>query len=280
MATVLLTRSLQRGTITIFNLRASLTPKIRSLALLDLVLGLGLANNCRVPFHFRPKVSQVKLQGQAQNPAQDQCQSRMTSVGGSRPTGTAAKVRELYPEIEPFDKGHLKVSDIHEIYYEQSGQQDGKPVLYLCVQIKTSRPKKEKQSFHISWPSLVVARYREIGYCFVSFQLLCLWFTLLGNYVVYAEFACPEPLQAWRSRWWLSSQWQKMLWSWSLQDHSAGPERCRSVKACCRTKGKHVNSVHPPGRVSVWQSIVMTLLMYILSVRKLLYVFCMFTEDS
>ena len=30
-------------------------------------------------------------------------------------------MRELYPEIEPYQQGHLKVSPLHEIYYEQSG---------------------------------------------------------------------------------------------------------------------------------------------------------------
>jgi proline iminopeptidase len=27
--------------------------------------------------------------------------------------------RELYPPIEPYDIGRLRVSDIHELYYEQ-----------------------------------------------------------------------------------------------------------------------------------------------------------------
>ena len=40
-------------------------------------------------------------------------------------------VREAYPEIEPFDSGFLQVSDLHQIYYEQSGKADGKPVLFL-----------------------------------------------------------------------------------------------------------------------------------------------------
>ncbi|MBB5518378.1 prolyl aminopeptidase [Amphiplicatus metriothermophilus] len=35
----------------------------------------------------------------------------------------------LYPPIEPFETGFLKVSDLHEIYYEVSGAPDGKPVV-------------------------------------------------------------------------------------------------------------------------------------------------------
>jgi proline iminopeptidase len=37
----------------------------------------------------------------------------------------------LFPEIEPYDSGYLKVSDLHEIYYEQVGNPQGIPILYL-----------------------------------------------------------------------------------------------------------------------------------------------------
>lgn len=40
-------------------------------------------------------------------------------------------MKTLYPAIEPFDTGRLKVSDIHELYYEQSGNPEGKPVIFL-----------------------------------------------------------------------------------------------------------------------------------------------------
>jgi len=38
---------------------------------------------------------------------------------------------ELWPEIEPYSTGYLKVSDLHEIYYEQCGSPAGKPVFVL-----------------------------------------------------------------------------------------------------------------------------------------------------
>ena len=37
----------------------------------------------------------------------------------------------LWPEIEPFQTGYIKVSDIHEIYYELSGNPDGIPVFVI-----------------------------------------------------------------------------------------------------------------------------------------------------
>ena len=37
----------------------------------------------------------------------------------------------LYPPIQPFNKGTLKVSDIHTIAYSQYGNPHGKPVLFV-----------------------------------------------------------------------------------------------------------------------------------------------------
>lgn len=38
---------------------------------------------------------------------------------------------ELYPDIEPYKSGHLKVDGRHEIYWEVSGNRDGMPVVFL-----------------------------------------------------------------------------------------------------------------------------------------------------
>lgn len=40
-------------------------------------------------------------------------------------------MRTLYPEIEPFDSGMLKVDDRHTLYFEQCGNPIGKPVVLL-----------------------------------------------------------------------------------------------------------------------------------------------------
>ena len=40
-------------------------------------------------------------------------------------------MKTLYPEIAPFDSGMLKVSGIHEIYYERCGSAKGIPVVFL-----------------------------------------------------------------------------------------------------------------------------------------------------
>jgi proline iminopeptidase len=38
---------------------------------------------------------------------------------------------EFYPPIEPYFRGYLKVSNLHELYYEQSGNPNGSPVVFL-----------------------------------------------------------------------------------------------------------------------------------------------------
>ena len=40
-------------------------------------------------------------------------------------------MRDLYPAIEPYSQGKLKVSALHTIHYEESGNPQGKPVIFL-----------------------------------------------------------------------------------------------------------------------------------------------------
>jgi len=40
-------------------------------------------------------------------------------------------LRQAYPEIEPYRTGRLRVSDIHDLYFEECGNPNGKPVVLL-----------------------------------------------------------------------------------------------------------------------------------------------------
>jgi hypothetical protein len=40
-------------------------------------------------------------------------------------------MKTLYHPIEPYQQRMLKVSEIHDIYYEQCGNPDGQPVVFL-----------------------------------------------------------------------------------------------------------------------------------------------------
>ncbi len=79
----------------------------------------------------------------AQNPA-DACVSPPTPGTTARAWDTVSKMesqgegaeaarseRGLYGPIEPYETGYLLVGDGHRVYYEQSGNPDGKPVVFL-----------------------------------------------------------------------------------------------------------------------------------------------------
>jgi proline iminopeptidase len=44
---------------------------------------------------------------------------------------TPAARRTFYPPIEPYRTGRLRVSELHEVYFEESGNPNGKPVIFL-----------------------------------------------------------------------------------------------------------------------------------------------------
>jgi proline iminopeptidase len=47
------------------------------------------------------------------------------------PEFTTPPLRTFYPEIEPYRRGKLRVSDEHEIYFEESGNPEGKPAVFV-----------------------------------------------------------------------------------------------------------------------------------------------------
>lgn len=53
------------------------------------------------------------------------------TVGTGDRGGAGSPLRSLYPEIEPYNSGHLRVSEIHEIYYEECGNPDGEAAVFI-----------------------------------------------------------------------------------------------------------------------------------------------------
>ena len=48
-----------------------------------------------------------------------------------RPAKPTAGLRSLYPAIQPYNSGMLRVSPVHEIYYEECGNPNGKPAVFV-----------------------------------------------------------------------------------------------------------------------------------------------------
>jgi proline iminopeptidase len=56
--------------------------------------------------------------------------ARQVARRAARATTGRAR-RTLYPPIEPYTSGYLRVSPVHEIYYEECGNPKGKPALFV-----------------------------------------------------------------------------------------------------------------------------------------------------
>ncbi len=71
--------------------------------------------------------------------------------------------RELYPPIDPFRHGYLRVSDVHEIYYEESGNPAGKPAVFLHGGPGAGSDKRARQFFDPRHYRIVVFDQRGCG---------------------------------------------------------------------------------------------------------------------
>ncbi|GAQ87809.1 proline iminopeptidase [Klebsormidium nitens] len=49
----------------------------------------------------------------------------------AEPQAEGGERRQLYPPTEPHTSGYLQVSDLHKIYWEECGNPDGQPVVFL-----------------------------------------------------------------------------------------------------------------------------------------------------
>ena len=54
----------------------------------------------------------------------------------------------LYPPLEPYNTGRLRVSPVHEIYFEESGNPSGKPVVFLHGGPGGGSEPKQRRFFH------------------------------------------------------------------------------------------------------------------------------------
>jgi proline iminopeptidase len=61
--------------------------------------------------------------------------------------------KDLYPHVEPYQTGRLKVSDVHTIYYEQSGNPGGHvSITFYPLPAPTSTRSSSPRSAPISLP--------------------------------------------------------------------------------------------------------------------------------
>lgn len=71
--------------------------------------------------------------------------------------------RTLYPEIEAYRTGRLRVSPIHELYFEESGNPKGKPVVFLHGGPGSGTDPKQRRFFDPNHYRIVLFDQRGAG---------------------------------------------------------------------------------------------------------------------
>jgi proline iminopeptidase len=71
--------------------------------------------------------------------------------------------RGLYPAIEPYRHGFLRVSELHELYYEESGNPAGKPAIFLHGGPGAGSDRRARQFFDPQHYRIVVFDQRGCG---------------------------------------------------------------------------------------------------------------------
>jgi proline iminopeptidase len=94
--------------------------------------------------------------------------ARGAATGAAKHATHAAKRassarRTLYPAIEPLRHGFLRVSEIHEIYYEECGNPAGKPAVFLHGGPGAGSDKRARQFFDPRHYRIVVFDQRGCG---------------------------------------------------------------------------------------------------------------------
>jgi proline iminopeptidase len=72
-------------------------------------------------------------------------------------------VNWLYPAIEPYRTERLRVSDVHELYFEESGNPEGKPVVFLHGGPGGGSDPKVRRFFHPDKYRIVLFDQRGCG---------------------------------------------------------------------------------------------------------------------
>ena len=73
-------------------------------------------------------------------------------------------MNDLFPPIEPFKTEHLKVSPLHEVYVEQSGNPEGQPIVFLHGGPGGGTDPKHRQFFDPAHYRIVLLDQRGCGH--------------------------------------------------------------------------------------------------------------------
>jgi len=108
----------------------------------------------------------IKKKPKIKKPSVSAAKSSARSVKArevAHPAARSAPRRELYPPVDPFRHGFLRVSDIHEIYYEECGNPAGKPAIFLHGGPGAGSDRRARQFFDPRHYRIVIFDQRGCG---------------------------------------------------------------------------------------------------------------------
>ncbi|MCB1623096.1 MAG: prolyl aminopeptidase [Pseudomonadales bacterium] len=85
----------------------------------------------------------------------------MTTTSSDTDAKSASEL--LFPPLDAYQSGYLRVSDVHELYYEQSGNPAGKPVVFLHGGPGGGSDAKMRQFFNPEHYRIVIFDQRGCG---------------------------------------------------------------------------------------------------------------------
>lgn len=83
-------------------------------------------------------------------------------LASSRPPETAV-IKDLYPSIEPYQTGRLPLDDVHTMYFEQSGNIEGVPVVFLHGGPGSGASASHRQFFDPAFYRVIIFDQRGAG---------------------------------------------------------------------------------------------------------------------
>jgi proline iminopeptidase len=110
----------------------------------------------------RPPAKRTKALGSAGRKTSSRSRPAAQAAPFSARVAVPAR-RELYPPIEPFKHGYLRVSDVHELYYEECGNPAGKPAVFLHGGPGAGSDRRARQFFDPHHYRIVVFDQRGCG---------------------------------------------------------------------------------------------------------------------
>ncbi|KAL2652498.1 hypothetical protein R1flu_020626 [Riccia fluitans] len=121
----------------------------------------GNQRHCGSGVRFRPSQGVRRMETAVSS--SDAGQEAAALVSKMKFLSIAGLRTELYPTLEPYRTGFLKVSDLHTLYWEESGNAKGEPVVFLHGGPGAGTTGSNRRFFDPKWYRIILFDQRGAG---------------------------------------------------------------------------------------------------------------------